>query len=121
MILNCHVTPTAVKNANRIFGSNLTGVRGWTVRRPPESMTTNHVKNPREILEQHQWVTLAVNVMFVNRVPFLVSVSQGINLVTAEHRPSRTAKQLAAGIRRIMDLYLHGGFQVGTMLMDSMF
>jgi hypothetical protein len=44
--------------------------------------------------------------MFVNEVPFLVSVSQGINLVTAEHTSSCTAKQLAAGIRRIMGLYL---------------
>jgi hypothetical protein len=91
------------------------------VRRPPESVTTNHVKIPREILEQHQRVTLAANVMFFNRVPFLVSVSQGINLVTAEHTPSCTAKQLAAGIRCIMYLYSHRGFQVDTMLMDNEF
>jgi hypothetical protein len=35
--------------------------------------------------------------------------------------PSRTAKQLAAGIRGIMDLYSHGGFQVGAVLMDNKF
>ncbi len=28
MILNCPVTPSAVQNANRIFGPNLAGVRG---------------------------------------------------------------------------------------------
>ncbi len=28
MILNCPVTPNAVQNAHRIFGPNLTGVRG---------------------------------------------------------------------------------------------
>jgi len=31
--------------------------------------------------------------MFVNGVPFLVSVARGLNLVTAEFTPSRTAKQ----------------------------
>ena len=82
------------------------------VRRPPESVTTNYVQIPRAILEQHQLVTLAVNVMFVNGVPFLVSVARGLNLVTAEFTPSQTAKQLAAGITRMIDLYAHGGFQV---------
>ncbi len=84
-------------------------------------MITNHVKIPREILDQHQWVTTAVNVMFDNGVPFLVSISRGINLVSAEHTPSRTTKQLASGIRCIMDLYPCGGFQVGTVLMDNKF
>ncbi len=76
---------------------------------------------PRVILEHHQLVTLAVDVMFVNGVPFLVSVARGLNLVTAEFTPSQTAKQLAAGITRMIDLYVRGGFQVGRVLMDNEF
>ena len=59
--------------------------------------------------------------MFVNGVPFLVSASRGLNLITAEYTPSRTAKLLADGIRCIIDLYSRGGFQVGTVLMDNEF
>jgi hypothetical protein len=121
MILNCPVTPSAEQNANRIFGPNLAGVRGGTVRRPPESVTTNYVQIPCVLLERHQRVTLAVDVMFVNGLPFLVSMARGLNLVTAEHMPTRTAKQLAAGIVRVMDLYSRGGFQVGSVLMDNEF
>ena len=121
MISNCPVTPTAVQNAHRIFGPDLAGIRGRTVRRPPDSVTTNYVQIPRVILERHQLVTLAADVMFVNGVPFLVSVARGLNLVTTEFTPSRTAKQLAAGITRMMDLYARGGFQVGTVLMDNKF
>jgi hypothetical protein len=44
MILNCPVNPTAMQNANHIFGPDLAGVRGQTVRRPLNSMTTNHIK-----------------------------------------------------------------------------
>ncbi len=76
---------------------------------------------PRVILERHQLVTWAVDVMFVNGVPFLVSMARGLNLVTTEFTPSHTAKQLAAGITRMMDLYACGGFQVGTVLMDNEF
>jgi hypothetical protein len=53
MILNCPVTPTAVQNADRIFGPNLAGEKGRIERRPLESVTTNHVKIPRVILERH--------------------------------------------------------------------
>jgi hypothetical protein len=79
------------------------------------------VQIPRVILEQHQLVTLAVDVIFVNGVPFLVSVARGLNLVTTKFTPSRTAKQLAADITRMMDLYVCGGFQVGTVLMENEF
>ena len=108
-------------NAHQIFCPDLAGVRGRRVRRPPESVTTDYVQLPRAILERHQLVTLAVDVMFVNRVPFLVSVARGLNLVTAEFTPSRTAKQLAAGNTRMMALYTCGGVQVGTVLMENEF
>jgi hypothetical protein len=96
MISNCPVTPTAVQNAHQIFGPDLAGIRGRTVRRPPDSVTTNYVQIPRVILERHQLVTLAVDIIFVNGVPFLVSMARGLNLVMTEFTPSRTAKQLAA-------------------------
>jgi hypothetical protein len=121
MISNCPVTANAVKNVHQIFGPELAGIRGRTVRRPPESVTTNYVQIPRAILERCQLVTLAVYVMFGNGVPFLVSVARGLNLVTAEFTPSRTAKQLTAGITRMIDLYACRGFQVGTVLMDNEF
>ena len=59
------------------------------MRRPPDSVTTNYVQIPRVILEWHQLVMLAVEVMFVDEVPFLVSMARGLNLATTEFTPSR--------------------------------
>ncbi len=70
MISNCPVIAYAVTNAHQIFGPNLAGVKGRTVRRPPESVTTDYVQIPRVILERHQLVTLAVDVMFVMEYHF---------------------------------------------------
>jgi hypothetical protein len=64
----------------------------------PESVRTDYVQIPRHILKRHKVVTLAVDCMFVNGIPFLVSVARGLNLVTVEHTPSLTAEQLADGI-----------------------
>lgn len=78
------------------------------MRRPPESVTTDYVQIPREILERHRLVTLSVDVMFVNGVPFLVSTARGLNFITVEYTKSRTAKALAGCVRHIMDMYGRG-------------
>jgi hypothetical protein len=85
MISNCPVTVNTVKNAHQIFGPDLAGIRGRTVRRPPESITTNYVQIPRVILVQHQLVTLTVDLMFMHGVPFLVSMARCLNLVNSCH------------------------------------
>ena len=121
MIVDCPVTPTAVLNSNRIFGPPPEGVRGHTVRTTPESVVVDHVTIPRAILKRHQRVTLAINVMLVNGIPFLIRVLRGLNLITTKYTPSCTAKQLAADIHCMMDVYSRGGFVVGTILADNKF
>ncbi len=74
MIPNCDVTESAVKNALTSFGPDLAGVKGRTVRRPPEQVLMECIKIPWLVLDRFQRVMLAVDVMFVNTVPFLVSV-----------------------------------------------
>ena len=106
MISNCPVTANAVKNAPRIFGPDLAGIRGRTVRRPPESVTTEYVQIPRAVLEQHQLV------MFVNGVPFLVSNSQIHTIPNSKEPSSRHHPD---------DGPLRLRFQVGTVLMDNKF
>ncbi len=66
-------------------------------------------------------VTLTVDVMFVNGVPFLVSASCEISLITVGYTPSCTATLLADRIKHIKDVYSQGDYQVGTVLMDNEF
>jgi hypothetical protein len=112
---------SAVKNANLIFGPDLAGVRGRTARRPPEAVRTDFVHIPPIFLDRHRVVVLTADVMFVNGVPFLVSLARGLNLLTCEFLPVRTTKSLASRIEDIKHLYGRGGFTVGTILMDNEF
>ena len=74
-------------NANLIFGPDLAGVRGRTVRRSLDAVRTDYVQLPQVILEHYWVVVLTADVMFVNNVPFLVSHSRGLNLLTVEFVP----------------------------------
>ena len=60
--------------------------------------------------------------MFVNGVAFLVTLSRDIRLFTAEHVPSRTAKQLGSSLMKVVQqLYGRGGYVVNCILMDLEF
>ena len=59
--------------------------------------------------------------MFVNGIPFLVTLSRKIRLFTVEFMPSRTAAKLTDYLVKLSKLYARGGFMVRTILMDQEF
>ncbi len=110
-----------VDNANRIFGPDLANLRGKMTRTKPERIRVKYVQIPRDFVQLHKYVTLVVDVMFVNGLPLLVSSSRGLSLVTIEHLPSRTAKRLALTLERVFRIYATAGFVVQTAMMDMEF
>ena len=121
LLANCPVATSDVQNANQIFGPDLAGLRGKTVRRKPEHVATDYVAIPRDFLARHHYVTLTGDVMFVNGLPFFITQSRGINLVTIEFASTRTAQNLSKLLSRVITLYATAGFQVQTVLMDMEF
>ena len=69
----------------------------------------------------HEYVTIGVDVMFVNGLPFLVTSLRGISLITIEFLPSRTAKCLASSMEQVVRIYIRAGFIVQTSMMDMKF
>jgi hypothetical protein len=101
LIANCPVTVCNIKNAHQIFCTDLANLRGKTTRTKPEHVRADYVKIPRDFMDLHKYVTIVADVMFVNGLPFLVTSSRGICLVTFKFLPSRTANQLANSIERV--------------------
>ena len=59
--------------------------------------------------------------MFVNGMPFLITLYRRITMLTVEHIPSRTDKQLGSLLTKMVHLYARGGFVVSVVLMDQEF
>jgi hypothetical protein len=121
MLKDCPVTNADIVNTHNIYGPDLASIRGKTVRCKPEHVPTNDVDVPDNIIKLHQHVTLTADIMFVNGVPFLVSASRRINLITIETAPRRTASHLGLLLKRILQVYHRAGFRVQTILMDNEF
>jgi hypothetical protein len=121
LLTNCPVTVRDVDNANQIFGPDLAKLRGKTTRTKPERVQVEYVQIPRDFVQLHKYVTLVADVMFVNGLPFLVTSSRGLSLVTIEHLPSRTAKRLVQTLERVFRIYATAEFIVQMAMMDMEF
>ena len=82
ILKKCPVTKPDVTNSHAIFGPELPGTRGRTVRRPPIRVNEDYVEVPRDFYELHKLVTLTADVMFVNGLPFLATFRCKIRLTT---------------------------------------
>jgi hypothetical protein len=90
-------------------------------RSKPEHVRVDYVEIPWDFIEMHKYATIVADVMFVNGLPFLVTSSRGISLITIEFLPSRTAKCLASSVELVVRIYGKAVFIVQTSMMDMEF
>ena len=82
MIVSCPVTCDYVKNAELIFGPDITSLKRKSVRRQLTIVGTDYIEIPRLILESHKELEVLTEIMFIDKLPFLVSISRGLNFTT---------------------------------------
>ena len=82
---------------------------------------SDYVAVPYAIFEENINVTLSVDVMFVNRMPFITSISRHLKFTTADTLHNRTTVQLVQWVTNVKALYTKRGINVTTSLMDREF
>ncbi len=111
-VTNCPITVSDITHAHAIFGPDWAGVRGKLVRQRPTVVRPEYVSIPPALFERIQHVTLAADVMFLNGLPFFVTLSSDIKLITIEFLPSRTIPMLCNTLKKTLSRYRRGGFTV---------
>lgn len=106
LIPNCPVTPYDVRVADKIFAPNVGALKGKMVQRKPSPVELDVVHVPPEIKSELKNITVAINIMFVNEIPFLVSVSRRVKFTTVERLTSRSGASLLKSIIGIK-IYMH--------------
>ena len=95
-------------------------LKGKTIRaKPSPVVVSDYVAIPHPIFEENRNVTLSVDVMFVNRIPFLTSISLHLKFKTADTLHNLTTSQLVQCVTNVKALYTKRGFNVTTALMDG--
>jgi hypothetical protein len=105
MIKNCPITPADITNTRDMFGQDLHSVQGKTIRRTPAPAVADYVTVPCLLLEQNKRITMAADVLFVDRMAFLLTLSRNIKFMMAEHVLVQTARVLDKHMEHVLQVY----------------
>jgi hypothetical protein len=120
-IKNCPVTVEDVDVAHTIWGKNIAALKGKTTRSKPDPVARDFVKVPAELLNMHRDVFLTVDIFFVNKIPFFLTLSRRICFTAVNHLADRTVAQIFKAFKEMYQYYLQRGFRITTVHADGEF
>ena len=102
------------------------GGKTWDAwKEKPQDKNATHLRGnlprPKTILERYKSVALAGDIMFINSIYFISTISRHVNFMTAEHIANAEASMLQESIRQVKQVYMKCGFNITNILMDGKF
>jgi hypothetical protein len=107
LLPNCPVTRDDIIAAEKTFGPDVGSLKGKTVRRTGEHVQHVGITVPSELMAMYRKVTIGADIMFVNKLPFLVTISRNIKFCTVQLIPDQKSKTLIdAPVRHVRATYM---------------
>jgi hypothetical protein len=120
-IKDCPVTVQDVDVASKIWEKNIAALKGKTIRSKSTPVARDFVKVPPEILKLHREVFLTVDIFFVCKIPFFLTLSRKICFTAANHLMYRAIPDIFKAFKKIYQYYLQRGFRITTVHADNEF
>ena len=103
----------------KIWGKNIAAQKGKTTRSKTNTVAIDDVKIPMDLLKLHKEVFLTLDIFFVDKIPFLLTLSQKICFTAVNHLTYRTVLQIFSAFKEIYQYYMHRGFCITTVHSDG--
>ena len=120
LLPNTTITVDDIKRAEKIYGPDLGSLKGKTTRRKSPVVDSSQTVPPR-IKEEHKDVTLTVDILHVNNIPFLATTSRKLHFGTMEAMANTTDDDVMNSLRRVVAIYRRGGLRPRMLLADGAF
>ena len=118
---NCPFTKDDIRAADDIFGLNLGSLKGKTIWRPNKHVQAVTSRVPHSILKLHRDVVLSMDIMFMNKLPFLVTSSRNLPFSMVESLPNCQVATVTTCLKKVIRMYHHRGFPVTSITCDPEF
>jgi hypothetical protein len=111
-IKNCPVTTEDVNNAKKIFGANMSSLRGKSARRKSTPVREDIIKIPEELILQNHKINLCIDIMYVNKCGFMTTINQTIHFRSALPIENLTHEEYYGVLDMVLQLYNSAGFHI---------
>ena len=77
-IKDCPVTLQDAEVADKIWGPNIAALKGKTTQKQPEPIVLDTIPIPKNVQDLHRLIWMSMDVFFVNKIPFLLTLGRNI-------------------------------------------
>ena len=106
------VTKSDLKLMECLFRPNIPTVKGKTTRQHPHQLVSDVASIPHELLYTFSNVCLSIDIMYINGMSFLTTISKKIKYCCAMWVADCTAPTIASLVESILKLYQWADCQV---------
>ena len=93
-----------------LFGPDIPTEKGKSTRQHPHQLVSNVVSISHELCDAQHDICLYIDIMYINGMTFLTTVSKNIKYCTAMWVANHTAPTIASLVKSILTLYQWGSF-----------
>ena len=122
-IANCPVTVADMDRFYRIYSVVEGAIKGKTVRKTPVEVSVDENKTdiPRELAKELEKVTMSLDIFYVDRIPYLTTISRKLLFTTARALQSRDHDAVMSAIMEVISFYKMHKHEVNPILSDNEF
>jgi len=121
MLKNCDIDVDDINRAEAIYGEAPAILQGKMVRPKQVSKRVKFAPLPMDLPDEHRSVTLSVDILFVNKIPFLVCHGGPVNHLYVHRLRNRTKSEIAKKLKIIKSKYSGRGFAINVVHGDNEF
>ena len=112
-IKNNPVVLDDIKIMKEMYGDhNVFSLKGKATRTKPKVVRKDYIDVPSELKYKCQDVELCADIVFIQGLPFLVTISKHIHLITVDALANRKKKTIAAAFDSAFRIYNDAGFRI---------
>jgi hypothetical protein len=119
----CPITVDDANRAVKIYGPNVSALRGKTVRRQIDHTASNQADPVlSSILKEHGDITLCLDILYVDGLVFVATVARDLHFITIEYITSRQIeKHVMPSFKKVYNVYNARGFNIKMVHADEEF
>ena len=118
---NCPVTIEDINIAEKIFGKDVSTLKGKTTRKKPNVVINDYIEVPEELKQAQRDIELCIDIMYIQSQMFFVTVSKHIKYITIDPLAERSRKLVFLTLDKVFRVYNQADFSIKTVHGDPEF